>query len=168
MNKSSIQSLELDVEVAVMVVGKYGYLTPAVQDGLGEWFADVSANIVLPMKEMPLDDSERSALMTHVLEDMLSAVRSIREKALDDVASFRILAPVLEPLWLEICGILAPKLNKAWQNIRPKDSDDLEQRVAFLENALGVSRHELRTQSLADTKLEAFLSKMGLRPDDLI
>lgn len=167
MNKNALQSLELDIDVAAMVVHKYGHLTPAVQYSLEKWFADVSVDTVFPMTEMPLDDTERSLLMVLAIDDMLSAIRSVQAKNLDDQESFAILAPILDPLWRELSGILAPNLNEAWQNIRPKDQDDLEQRIAFMENMLGTSRDELYNRSLIDLKLRAFISKLGLTPDEL-
>ena len=165
MNKNALQSLEIDVDVAAMVIHKYGHLTPAVQFSLEKWFADVSVDTVFPMTEMPLDDTERSSLMALAIDDMLSAIRSVKEKNLDDQESFAILAPILDPLWRELSGILAPNLNAAWQNIRPKDH--LEQRIAFMENMLGTSRDELYNRSLVDLKLRAFISKLGLTPDEL-
>lgn len=167
MNKNALQSLEIDVEVAAMVVHKYGQLTPAVQHSMEKWFADVSVDIVFPMTEMPLDAKERSSLTALALDDMLCAIRSVKEKNLDDSESFVLLAPVLDPLWRELSSILAPNLNRAWESIRPKDRDDLEQRIAFMENMLGVSRDELYSKSLVDLKLRAFISKLGLTPDEL-
>lgn len=167
MNKNALQSLEIDVDVASMTVHKYGHLTPAVQYSLEKWFADVSTDIIFPMTEMPLDDAERSSLMALAIDDMLSAIRSVKEKNLDDQESFAILAPILDPLWRELSGILAPNLNEAWQTIRPKDHYDLEQRIAFIENMLGTSRDELYNRSLVDLKLRAFISKLGLTPDEL-
>lgn len=167
MNNTSLQSLELDVEVAVIAVHEYGHLTPFVQDGLSKWFEDFSADIALPMKEMPLDDIERSALLILALEEMLRAIRSVKVKNLDDAESFPILAPVLKPLWLELCSIFAPTINKAWQDIRLTDQDDLERLVAYVVSVFGIGRNELYTRSLVDTKLRIFLSKMGLTPVDL-
>ena len=167
MNNTSLASLELDVEVAVMAVHEYGHLTPFVQDGLSKWFEDFSADIALPMKEMPLDDIERSAVLILALEEMLRAIRSVKVKNLDDAESFPILAPVLKPLWLEIYSIFAPIINKAWQDIRPTDQDDLECLVAYVVSVFGMGRTELYTSSQVNTKLRIFLSKMGLTPVDL-
>lgn len=167
MSNTMLKALITDIEIAHTVAAKYGHLTPAIQYSLEKWFADVNVDSIYPLPEMPMDDAERSALLALVLGDMLSAIVEVTAKDCDDRESFAILGPIVDPLWREIYGLLAKTLNQTWQSIRPKDTNDLEQRISFIENMLGLDRLEIYTMSMKDTTLRSLISKFGLLPDEL-
>lgn len=166
-NRNPLTALKTDIEVAAWVVSKYGYLTPSVQSSLERWFADVNLDTVFPVVEMPLDEKEKTSLLTVALADMLNYIGNVKDKNLDVEESFQQLAPLLDPLWREIAGILAPERNQAWESIRPRDPEELEQRISYMEQILNESREELYQRSKKDTKLRAAISRLGLTPEEL-
>jgi len=158
-----------DIKVANIIQRELGYLPRSVFGALENWYNDVE--VILPISEMLLDDETKKSLIQENLLEMEIAFLKMLEYV-DQGNEFtskthKELADKVDPLWRELASLHANILNEEFNNLRPRDDEEFNERISIMEEMTGMTRQEIRIRSQEDRRLRRMLCDLGLLPTDL-
>jgi hypothetical protein len=170
--KHVFESMRDDALVLATMAATRGPITPSIIKGLESWFGDVE--VKYPIAEMAFGVDERDALLADVAEELANAFAEMVSKASEgDVEddAFAALAVTVDPLWREITGLLAPELNRRFENTRVP-SEHLQEVAEIIKYQIS-DNDDVNDPSVAerlknDVTLRTHLRRIGLDPDSLV
>ena len=170
--KHVFESMRDDAVVLATMAATNGPITPSIIKGLESWFGDVE--VKYPIAEMSFADGERDDLLAKVAEELASQFAALVARydtgELDENV-FQELAPTVDPLWREITGLLAPELNRRFENMRVPD-EHLEEITNMIKYQISdnddVNDPSVAERLKSDPMLRTHLRRIGLDPDKLI
>ena len=141
-----------------------------VIEAVARWFGDVE--IRFPIADMGFSEAEQRDIVRNVSNELLTHFQTALDQCVGDELgeeSFAALAAAVDPLWRELSGAFASKLNERFESQRvPSDnsSEFLSMIMAKMEDDLGNDAVAQFRQALSnDSNLRAQLRRMGLDPD---
>jgi len=158
-----------DVDVAILANGNMNRLTRSVLGAVERWFQDV--DIIIPMNDMQLDSSTKSRMLETALKEMHEAftleLERIKNGGVNNPETHEALAMIVDPLWREVASLHAEIFNIEFEALRPKDFEEINERISVMEEITGMNRKELQERASKDLRVRKMLGDMGLLPTDL-
>lgn len=166
--KELISEIIDDLDVAILSIKNLGKLTRPVLNSIERWYGDV--DVVTPISELPLSDEKRNELILINLEEMKNHFTDEIEKTKNGQSlserTHQSLASKVDPLWRELYSLHAKVYNAEFEALRPKNHEELNERVMMMEEMTGMNRQEIYNRSLNDNRLRKIIADLGLVPKD--
>lgn len=158
-----------DVEVAILANSNMSRLTRPVLGAVERWFQDV--DIIIPMNVMQMDSNTKTRMLETALVEMKDAftmeLERIKKGGVSNPETHEALAQIVDPLWREIASLHAEVFNIEFEALRPKDFEEINERISVMEEITGMNRKELQERASKDLRVRKMLGDMGLLPTDL-
>lgn len=167
--KKYLNDIIEDIKVAILANKELKKLPKSTLKSLEGWYSDV--DIIIPMNDMQLDKDTKVRLLSAALEEMLAEFNKeynrVDQGGEVNKETHLTLANKVDPLWREIASLHAEVYNEEFEMSRPKDHNELTERIMVIEEITGMKKEEIKIRAEKDMRVRKMLCDLGLLPNDL-